>query len=96
MPSATSRTPPPPGYLFIHDTDAGPGIASHLGITVSTYRKWRMAGNGPEAFKLGKFVAARESAVHEWIAEQERAAQAPKHEMRPPEPRVCKPQRAAA
>ena len=90
-----TRTPPPPGILFVHDTDAGPGIASHLGITVSTYRKWRMAGYGPPTFKLGKYVAARESSVQEWIAEQERAALAPKHEMRPPEPRMSK-QRTAA
>jgi hypothetical protein len=83
-----TRTPPPPGCLYIHDTDAGPGIASYLGITVSTYRKWRMAGYGPPTFKPGKQVMARIEAVEEWLAEQERAAMEPTDEMRPPEPRI--------
>lgn len=84
---------PPPGYLYIEDSlDAGgnvvAGIATRLGISVSTYRKWRLAGKGPDTFRITKKVMARESAVEEWLAEQERAALAPKREMRPPEPRI--------
>lgn len=79
---------PPPGLLYIEDTPAGPGIASRLGITPGTYRKWRMAGKGPEAFRLAKMVVARIEAVDAYVAEQERAAQRTSADSRPPEPRI--------
>jgi hypothetical protein len=89
---------PPPGFVFIEDyeDDDGtvtPGVASRLGISVSTYRKWRMAGKGPETFRHGKRVMARESVVEAWLAnlgnsDNGAAAETAAHDARPPEPRV--------
>ena len=82
---------PPPGLLYIEDSpDGTPGIASRLGITPGTYRKWRMAGKGPQAFILSKKVVARAEAVDAYIAELEQAAMQPKPQMRPAEPRVSR------
>lgn len=88
-------TPPPRGMVWIEDTEEEPGvspripgIASRLGITASTYRKWRMAGKGPATFLLGKRVAARISALDTWLIEQEQAGQRPRPETRPPELRT--------
>lgn len=78
---------PPPGLVYIRDTSAGPGIASRLGITSSTYRKWRMRGEGPETFRIGRRIVARIGAIDAWIDEQEQRARAPRWEARPPEPR---------
>ncbi|WP_030878800.1 helix-turn-helix transcriptional regulator [Streptomyces sp. NRRL S-1868] len=83
---------PPPGLLFIEDsTDTTgqplPGIASRLGIKPSTYRKWRMAGKGPDTFVLGKRVVARIEAIDAYIADLERTALSPSRDARPPEPR---------
>ena len=94
MPARQHQTPPP-GIIFIEDytDDDGNvtrGIASRLGISVSAYRKWRMAGKGPKTFPLGKKVAAREEAVDEWLTEQAGAPIATQHESRPPEPRISK------
>ncbi|MFV8127480.1 helix-turn-helix transcriptional regulator [Streptomyces syringium] len=82
MPSSSA---PPPGLLYIEDTKEGPGIASRLGITPSTYRKWRMKKKGPHTFRLSKRVVARIEAVDAYIAQQEQAAKQPRPEMRPPE-----------
>ncbi|MFE3400746.1 helix-turn-helix transcriptional regulator [Streptomyces anulatus] len=68
-----TRPSPPPGLIYIGDTASGPGIASRLGITPGTVRKWRMKGRGPQTFKVGGRVVAREHAVAEYIAAQERA-----------------------
>ncbi|MEU2724007.1 helix-turn-helix transcriptional regulator [Streptomyces smyrnaeus] len=94
-------TPPPPGFVYAEDIrdESGElilGIASRLGITPGTYRKWRMAGKGPESFKLGRRVVARIDAVDAYIAEQERAAREPSDEARPPEPRKLTPRKPAA
>lgn len=85
---------PPPGIVFIEDYEGEDGIVLHgiatrIGLTPSTYRKWRMAGKGPLTFMLGKRVAARIEAVDAWIAEQERLALEPADESRPPEPRLA-------
>lgn len=94
MPASSA---PPPGLLYIEDSpDGTPGIARRLGITPGTYRKWRMAGKGPEAFVLSKKVVARVEAVDAYIAEREQAAMRPKPEMRPAEPRVTRRTPAAA
>lgn len=85
-----ARKASPPGLLNARE------IAERLGITYDTYRKWRMAGKGPRTFSDGKYVWARESAVEEWWAERERAAAEPKHEMRPPEPRLSRRPRTQA
>lgn len=91
---------PPPGFVFIEDYEGDDGtvihgIATRVGVTPSTYRKWRMAGKGPKTILLGKPVAARIEWVDQWIAEQERTASTPTDEMRPPEPRLRR-QRPAA
>lgn len=92
---------PPPGMAFIGDVtlDDGTlvrGIASRLGLTPSTYRKWRMAGKGPDTFLLGSRVTARIQAIDAWISEQERAAREPSPEMRPPEARIGRARRQPA
>ncbi|MEU6397815.1 hypothetical protein ABZ867_12645 [Streptomyces cinnamoneus] len=75
-PRKLAKTKPPTGLIYIedHEGDNGevtPGIASRLGITPSTYRKWRMAGKGPHAFRLGKNVVARVEAVDSWVKARE-------------------------
>ena len=86
MPASST---PPPGLLYIDDSpDGTPGIASRLGITPGTYRKWRMAGKGPQSFILSKKVVARVEVVDAYITELEQAAMRPRPEMRPAEPRM--------
>ncbi|MFJ2676333.1 helix-turn-helix transcriptional regulator [Streptomyces sp. NPDC087525] len=93
MGSTRKAQKPPPGIVFIEDYEENGevqilGIASRLGITPSTYRKWRMAGKGPQTFDLGKRVAARIDAIDAWIAGLEKAAQQRvEHAMRAAEPR---------
>lgn len=67
-----TRPCPPPGLIYIADTASGLGIASRLGITPGTFRKWRITGRGPESFKIGGRVVAHERAVAEYIAQRER------------------------
>lgn len=85
---------PPPGFCFIEDTTGDDGntvlgIATRLGITPSTYRKWRMARKGPATIPLGKRIAARITAVEDYLAGLEQAASesAENYESRPAEPR---------
>lgn len=85
---------PPTGYIFMEDTldaDGRPvlGIATRLGISVSTYKKWRMRGIGPVTFKHGKRTVARITAVEEYLAAQAHAASQPSHDSRPAEPRIA-------
>lgn len=67
-----TRPSPPDGLIYIADTASGPGIASRLGITPGTFRKWRVEGRGPASFKLAGRVVARVDVVAEYVAEQER------------------------
>lgn len=91
---------PPPGIVWIEDyrNEDGSvirGIASRLGISPSTYRKWRMRDDGPDSFLIGKKVAARIAAIEAWLqnleqkATEERAASRAEaeHSLRPAEPR---------
>jgi hypothetical protein len=84
---------PPPGFCFAQDsTDEDgnvvvPGIATRLGISYSLYRKWRMAGIGPETTRLGKRVIARIEAVDAFLNNLAPAVNAPANESRPAEPR---------
>jgi transposase-like protein len=101
---------PPPGIVWIEDyrSDDGsvviPGIASRLGISPSTYRKWRMRDEGPDSFLIGKKVAARITAIEAWLhgleqaANEERAAirAEAEHDMRPAEPRQYRSNRQLA
>ncbi len=100
---ATKHQKPPPGFVFIEDYEEDDGtvtagVATRLGITVSTYKKWRMAGKGPVMFRHGKRLVARETAVDAWLAGlgevDEQAAEAAEHDARPPEPRVGRQRRA--
>ncbi|MER5461600.1 hypothetical protein ABT010_13120 [Streptomyces sp. NPDC002668] len=72
--------PPPDGIVWIEDytSEDGsvhiPGIATRLGISHSTYRKWRMRNEGPASFYIGKKVAARIADVAAYLAGLHRAA----------------------
>lgn len=86
---------PPPGIVWIEDytdPDTGAttvGIATRVGVTASTYRKWRMQSKGPRTFMLGKRVAAYITEIDAWITTQANVQlQSIEHEMRPPEPRI--------
>ncbi|HCA85500.1 MAG TPA: hypothetical protein DEQ61_08405 [Streptomyces sp.] len=87
---------PPPGILFIEDYEdetgtVHPGIASRLGITPGTFRKWRMAGKAPAGcFLLGKRVAAHIEDIDAYIDGLRHAVQAPPAEARPPETRTAR------
>ncbi len=87
----------PPGFLFLDDyTDEDgtvtPGVASRLGISVSTYKKWRLAGKGPAMFRHGKRLVARVEVVEAYLAGIGQDAGAPdeaaEHDARPAEARV--------
>lgn len=85
---------PPPGYIFMEDAVGSdgrlvPGIATRLGISVSTYKKWRMRGIGPATFKHGKRTVATLTAVEEYLAAQADAAAQPSRDSRPAEPRIA-------
>lgn len=95
--------PPPDGYVWAQDYsgDDGrtvPGIASRLGISYSTYRKWRMRGEGPPTLRIGKKVAARIDWVEDYLSRRERdalaaidaAAATVEHAMRPAESRYSR------
>ncbi|MGW2113702.1 helix-turn-helix transcriptional regulator [Streptomyces zhihengii] len=100
MPSTRNVPAPPQGLAWAQDWVSPdgktriPGIATRLGITYNTYRKWRMRGEGPPAIKVGnKRVAASIRAIEKWLADQEqavideaeRAAGIARHDMRPAE-----------
>lgn len=82
---------PPTGFAFIEDyldEDGNvivPGIATRLGISPSTYRKWRMAKKGPLTTLHGKKVMASFTAIAAYFDRLERDAGQPSHETRPPE-----------
>lgn len=94
--------PPPTGFAWIEDyrSEDGsieiPGIATRLGISPSTYKKWRMRDQGPPAVVIGKKVAARIEAIEQYltdleqaaIGEAQRAAEQAAHDMRPAEHRT--------
>jgi phage antirepressor YoqD-like protein len=95
---------PPPGFVWIEDyrgEDGSvliPGIASRLGITPSTYRKWRMRDQGPPTVLIGKKVAARVETIENYlrsleesaVAEAQEAAEIAARDMRPAESRFSR------
>lgn len=95
-----SRPSPPKGSLWIEDA------AAHLGLELSTLRKWRLVGKDREAgmfgFKVGRFVAYTIADLDAYLERQYQAAIRPDsiraHDSRPAEPRVSRrqPARAAA
>ena len=48
--------------------------AAYLRLPVETLRKWRAAGTGPRAAKVGKHLRYRRAEVDRWLAEREREA----------------------
>ncbi|MEU7909314.1 helix-turn-helix domain-containing protein [Actinoplanes sp. NPDC049118] len=46
-------------------------VAELLKVPVGTLRKWRTGGSGPTAFRVGKYLRYRLSAVERFIKEQE-------------------------
>ena len=47
-------------------------VAELLRRPVETLRYWRWRGEGPPAFKVGRRVMYRRSALEAWLAERER------------------------
>ncbi|MGW7283926.1 hypothetical protein ACWGH4_00245 [Streptomyces sp. NPDC054847] len=104
MPRSERVQAPPAGIVWIKDYRSRdgsvviPGIATRLGISPSTYRKWRMRDQGPVAFIIGKKVAARIDAIESFLADlhetavREMAQRAEDAAScgRPPEPRATK------
>lgn len=67
-----ARSSPPTGLIYIRDTEAGPGIASRLGVTPETVRRWRSKGRGPATFRIGGRVVAHIHVIEQYAAEGER------------------------
>lgn len=93
------RPAPPQGSKWIEDA------ATHLGLELTTLRKWRLLGKdtalGMPGFKVGRYVAYRIADLDDYLESQYQAALAPdpvrQHDSRTAEPRITrKPARAAA
>lgn len=79
------RPKPPEGCKWIEDA------AAHLGVELSTLRKWRLRGKGPVGFKVGRYVTYKIADLDAYLDGQYRAATEPStaaaRDSRPPEPR---------
>lgn len=90
------RPSPPQGTKWIEDA------ATHLGLELTTLRKWRLLGKdaalGMPGFKVGRYVAYRIADLDAYLESQYQAALTPgrTHESRPPEARIPRQARAAA
>lgn len=87
----------PEGCLWIEDA------APHIGVTLSTLRKWRLLNKGPgsKGFPIGRYIAFKIDDLDAYLEGQYQGAVAPKpaqeNELRPPEALVSrKPVRANA
>ncbi len=49
-------------------------VAELLAVPVATLYKWRYAGSGPPAIRLGKYLRWDPSEVEKWLAERVDAA----------------------
>ncbi|MFF6836003.1 hypothetical protein ACFY84_29860 [Streptomyces sp. NPDC012438] len=67
-----ARTSPPPGLIYVRDTPAGPGIASRLGVTPGTVRKWRCADRGPRTYRLGGLIVAHITDIEQYATRRKR------------------------
>ena len=70
---------PPEGFVWAQDYETPdgrivPGIASRLGITYHTYRKWRMRNETPPAVLIGKRLASRIEWIDQFNAKREKEA----------------------
>jgi excisionase family DNA binding protein len=51
----------------LHDLD---WLAAYLGIPKKTIYGWRLRGEGPPAYRVGKHLRYRRSDVDDWLAER--------------------------
>jgi excisionase family DNA binding protein len=51
----------------LHDLD---WLAEYLGIPKKTIYGWRLRGEGPSAYRVGKHLRYRRSDVDDWLAER--------------------------
>ncbi|HEY8983245.1 MAG TPA: helix-turn-helix domain-containing protein [Streptomyces sp.] len=65
-----SRQSPPPGLIYIHDTVAGPGIATRLGVRPNTIRTWRTKGRGPRTWRLNGRIVSSVEAIEAYLRAQ--------------------------
>lgn len=65
-----SRPSPPPGLIYVHDTEDGPGIATRLGVRPGTIRQWRTYGRGPRTWRLNGRIVSSIEAIDEYLATQ--------------------------
>ena len=49
------------------DIDA---VAAHLGVSVKSIYAWRLRGEGPPAYRVGKHLRYKLSEVDQWLSEQ--------------------------
>lgn len=82
------RPNPPKGCLWMEDA------ATHIGVELTTLRKWRLLGKGPIGFKVGRFVTFKIADLDAYLDGQYQAAIAGdpdrEHDARPPEPRLAR------
>ncbi|MFN0262256.1 helix-turn-helix transcriptional regulator [Tepidamorphus sp. 3E244] len=52
-------------------------VADHLGIPKRTIQAWRLRGEGPPFFKLGRAVRYRHSDLEAWLADNRATSTAP-------------------
>lgn len=45
-------------------------VAEYLSVSVKTLYSWRMAGGGPPALRVGKYLRYDRVAVDTWLREQ--------------------------
>ncbi|MFC1410456.1 hypothetical protein ACEZDG_14395 [Streptacidiphilus sp. N1-1] len=53
--------------IHIEDSEAGPGIASRLGVKPGTVRRWRTAGRGPRTWVQNGRVTSTPEDVAEYL-----------------------------
>ncbi len=45
-------------------------VGEFLGVPVATLHQWRYLGNGPAAYRVGKYLRYDPDTVRRWLAEQ--------------------------
>lgn len=45
-------------------------LARHLGVPVNTIYKWRSTGEGPPAYKVGRYLRFNAQEVADWLERQ--------------------------
>lgn len=65
----TAKSPSPSDHIL-----RPAQVAERLGVSPSTLAKWRMHATGPPYLKLGRRVAYRATALHDWLTSRERTS----------------------